>query len=131
MPESPPQVRNALRFVGALLLCLAAIGAGRADTNSAEAQKIEHLIRAVEKLGNAKFVRNGSAYDAKAAADHLRLKLRNAGQRVKTAEDFIRLCASKSSVSGKPYQIRFADGRMQTSEAFLRAKLEEMDKLKK
>jgi hypothetical protein len=120
-----------MRVLAALVLCLVAIGAARADTNAAEAQRIEHLIRAVEELPNAKFLRNGSAYDARAAADHLRLKLRNAGARVKTAEDFIRFCASKSSASGKPYRIRFADGTMQTSEAFLRARLEEMDKLRK
>ena len=117
-----------MRFLPALLLCLAAADEGRADTKTSEAQRIEHLIRAVEELPNAKFVRNGSAYDAKAAAEHLRLKLRNAGARVKTAEDFIRFCASKSSVSGKPYRIRFADGTLQTSEAFLRAKLSGLDK---
>jgi len=30
-------------------------------------------------------------------------KLREAGERIESAEDFIRLCASRSSVSGKPY----------------------------
>ena len=88
-----------------------------------EARKIEQLIAAVERLGNAKFVRNGTAYDAAKAADHLRLKLREAGDRVARAEDFIALCGSRSSVSGKPYEIVFDDGRRITSEAFLRAKL--------
>ncbi len=120
-----------MRLLLAVMLCLAALDEGRAETGASEAQRIEQLIRAVEELPNAKFLRNGSAYDAKAAADHLRLKLRNAGARVKTAEDFIRFCASKSSVSGKPYRIRFADGTTQTSEAFLRAKLAELDKLRK
>jgi hypothetical protein len=96
------------------------------SSSSLEARKIEHLIAAVAQLSDAKFVRNGAAYDAGKAADHLRLKLREAGERVATAEDFIRLCASRSSVSGKPYEIEFADGRRITSEAFLRAKLEEL-----
>ncbi|HEV8110343.1 MAG TPA: DUF5329 family protein [Burkholderiales bacterium] len=91
-----------------------------------EARKIEHLIAAVAQLGNAKFIRNGAAYDARKAADHLRLKLREAGERVETAEDFIVLCASRSSVSGKPYEIVFDDGERVTSEAFLRAKLKEL-----
>ena len=91
-----------------------------------EARKIEQLIVAVEQLGNAKFIRNGSAYDAKKAADHLRLKLREAGDRVASAEDFIVLCGSRSSVSGKPYEIVFDDGKRMTSEAFLRAKLKEL-----
>src|SRR4030095_10306532 len=72
-----------------------------------EARKIEHLIAAVAQLGNAKFIRNGAAHDAGKAAEHLRLKLREAGERVVTAEDFILLCGSRSSVSGKPYEILF------------------------
>jgi len=99
-------------------------------TPASEAQRIEYLIRSVEQLSNATFVRNGSAHDAQAAADHLRLKLRESGGRCNTADDFIRLCGSKSSISGQPYQIRFADGTLLTSEAFLRAKLEELDRLK-
>ena len=91
-----------------------------------EARKIEQLIAAVERLGNAKFIRNGASYDAAKAVDHLRLKLREAGDRVASAEDFIVLCGSRSSVSGKPYEIVFDDGKRMTSEAFLRAKLKEL-----
>lgn len=117
-----------LRFLAALVLAAAA-AAAPAQTAPAEAQKIEQLIASVERLGDAKFIRNDSAYDANAAADHLRLKLREAGTRVKSAEDFIRLVAAKSSVSGQPYWIRFADGKSVTSEAFLRARLAEIGKL--
>lgn len=58
----------------------------------------------------------------------MRTKLRIAGSHVKTAEDFIRYCASESSVSGKPYEIRFPDGRVVYSADFLRQKLREFDK---
>jgi hypothetical protein len=30
-------------------------------------------------------------------------------------------------MSGKPYQIRYADGRIETSEVFLRARLAELE----
>ena len=93
-----------------------------------EAQRIDALIRAVEELPNAKFVRNDTEHDSKQAGEHLRLKMRESRGRCKTAEDFIRVCASGSSVSGKPYRIRFADGSVQPSEAFLRAKLKELEK---
>lgn len=116
---------KALRFVefaavAALALCLTA-------ASWSEAQKIESLIQAVATLKDAQFIRNGSAYDAAAAADHLRTKLRKAGDRVKTADDFIRYCGSVSSMSGEPYQIRYADGHTVTSESFLRAKLKELE----
>ena len=90
-----------------------------------EGKRFEYLIATVEILQGANFIRNGTAYDAKAAAAHLRLKLRNAGSRVSNADDFIRICASVSSVSGKPYLIRYADGRTVTADAFLRNKLVE------
>ena len=90
---------------------------------SPEANKIQYLISSIETLNGAEFIRNGKAYDAKRAADHLRLKLKMAGDRVKTAEDFIRLCASKSSFSGKPYLIRFSDGVTMEAEVFFRNRL--------
>ena len=47
---------------------------------------------------------------------------------MKTPDDFIRLCGSVSSMSGLPYQIRYADGRVETSEAFLRARLAQLER---
>ncbi len=90
-----------------------------------EEKKIDYLIASIETLQNAQFIRNGVAYEAKAAADHLRMKRRGAGSRVTTADDFIRMCASVSSMSGTPYQIRFSDGRVVSSETFLRERLAE------
>jgi hypothetical protein len=88
-----------------------------------QAAKIDYLIGSVEQLQSAQFIRNGAAYDGRAAADHLRLKLKNAGSRVATVEDFIRLCGSASSMSGQAYQIRFADGHSVTSEQYFRQRL--------
>ena len=90
-----------------------------------EKKKIEYLISSVEKLKDAKFIRNGTEYDGKEAAEHLRMKLQNVGGRVQTADDFIRLCASKSYISGKPYRIRTSDGKTMPSEQFFREKLKE------
>lgn len=116
-----------LRYLAVLLLLAIGAHAHAGSLTPAEARKIEYLIAAIETLPNAQFIRNGTAYDAKNAAGHLRLKLQTAGSRVATAEDFIRLCASASSVSGLPYQIKFADGHTTTSEAFLRQKLADFE----
>jgi hypothetical protein len=107
-----------------LVLSISAF-AHAADSTSLEGRKIDFLIASIETLQGAQFIRNGTAHNAKDAADHLRLKLRWAGSRVSTADDFIRLCASASSASGTPYQIRFTDGRTISSEAYLRQKLAE------
>jgi hypothetical protein len=105
-----------------VLLSLAAVGDAY-GRDPQEAAKIDSLIRAVETLKGAKFLRNGREYDARAAADHLRLKLRTAADRVKTADDFIRLCGSQSSLSGEKYRIRFADGTTENTDVFFRKKL--------
>jgi hypothetical protein len=89
--------------------------------------RIAALIAAMESLEGARFIRNGSEYDAKAAADHLRLKLGKAGEQVKTAEEFIEGCASRSSITGQKYRIRRADGTEMDSGDFLRSKLKEID----
>src|SRR5215217_4690839 len=61
-----------------------------------ERQKIERLISSVQSLKDATFVRNGTEYDGKTAAEHVRTKWKAAGSKIKTARDFIRLAASKS-----------------------------------
>ncbi len=94
---------------------------------AAEDARIEYLLHSVETLKGAKFVRNGSAYDAGAAVSHLRLKLGKAGERVKTAEDFIDGLASKSSFSGKPYTIRMADGETVKTAQFFHDQLRKYD----
>ena len=88
-----------------------------------ETAKIQYLIASVEALEGAKFIRNGREYDTRAASNHLRLKLKTSGDKVRTAEDFINLCASKSSMTGELYFIRLADGTTVKSEAFFKDKL--------
>lgn len=92
-----------------------------------EAAKIEALIASVEQLRGAVFIRNGTEHDAVKAAGHLRRKLDHAGKRVKTAEQFIKHLATGSSISGKPYKIRFADGRSVDSAAFFREQLRRLE----
>jgi hypothetical protein len=110
----------------ALLLCLIPITAHARDAK--EDARIEHLISNVESLKGAVFIRNGTEYDTKAAGAHLRMKLGKGGDKVKTAEDFINGIASKSSVSGKPYQIRKPDGAVVDTKAYFYTRLKEYDK---
>jgi hypothetical protein len=70
---------------------------------------------------------SGTEYDATEAGKHLRLKLKLAGDRVKTAEDFIKICASRSSLSGDAYKIRLPDGTTVETAPFFRARLREFD----
>jgi len=94
-----------------------------AKTPLSETQKIESLITSIETLKGAVFIRNGSEYSAEQAAHHLRMKWDKAGSKVKTAEDFIDKCASRSSLSGQKYQIRFANGKTENSEDYFHDEL--------
>lgn len=115
-------MRSLLVFASVTLMIISGAIGAQADI---EQNKILFLISSVETLEGAKFIRNGSEHDGNEAADHLRMKLKMAGGRVKTADDFIRLCASKSSMSGKPYLIRFADGKTVEADVYFRDKLKE------
>jgi hypothetical protein len=88
-----------------------------------EAAKINYLLHSIESLERAQFIRNGTPYSSSDAVTHLRYKWQAAGSSVVTARDFIRECASKSSVSGIAYSIRFSDGRVVSSAEFLQQQL--------
>ena len=112
-----------------ILLTLAifalALPTNASELPPAEAAKIEYLIDSIGELEDAQFIRNGKAHEAVEAAAHLRRKLKAAGSRIRSAEDFIIRCASASSMTGRPYRIRFGDGREIDSAQFLRQKLAE------
>ena len=87
-----------------------------------EQNKIDYLIGEV-KRSPATFLRNGADHTGIRAAAHLARKLRFAGNRVQTARDFIVGIASNSETSGKPYEIRWPDGRRQPLAEWLTARL--------
>src|SRR4051794_25971203 len=99
-----------VRAVFCVALWLMAVLAAPCLVRSAEKaltenEKIETLIKNVEQLKDATFVRNGSDYDGKTAARFLRGKWQKQESEIKTAMDFINKAASVSSTSGKPYVI--------------------------
>jgi len=108
------------------LLLTAAIAAALDPQTKAE---IDQLITYVQKSG-VRFIRNGSEYSGAEGAQHLRDKLARAVDRVKTTDDFITGVASKSYLSGKPYLVKFPDGRTLPTGEWLRAHLAEMRKNK-
>ncbi len=108
-----------------LLLLMVAVPVLARDAK--EDARIDALLGKIEALEGAKFIRNGTAHEAGEAADHLRMKLKRAGERVKTAEDFIDGLATKSSFSGKAYRIRFKDGSEKETGPWLHQQLKKID----
>jgi hypothetical protein len=92
-----------------------------------EKEKIEGLIRIVEGLKYAKFIRNGSEYDSGSAAKFLRRKWETQVKEIVTARDFIEKAASNSSTSGKPYLIRLKEGKTVKFGEYLMGELKRLE----
>lgn len=97
------------RFV-VLAFFLATFGLRAADSGSLNAT-VERLLKTVEK-SDAAFIRNGDEHTGKEASEHMRRKYEHFKKSIKTPEDFIEKCATKSELSDKPYQIKTAEGKV-------------------
>ena len=73
-------------------------------------KSVETLLDRIAK-SNAVFIRNGSDHTGPEASKHLKAKFEHFRKEILTAEDFIRLAATKSMISGKPYLVKFQDGK--------------------
>jgi len=93
------------------------------DKPASEKEKIEALIKLVEGLKDARFVRNDREYDAATSAKFMRGKWEADQASIKTAKDFIVKAGSVSSTTGKPYLIRFKDGTQKKSGDYLMEQL--------
>ena len=109
-----------------LLLSLVLIAGSIATVDAAADAdtEIHALIQAVAE-SECEFNRNGSLHSAEAAAAHLELKYSRGKRYADSAEAFIERLASKSSWSGKPYQM-ICDGQAQPSGDWLTATLLKM-----
>jgi len=110
------------RLAWILLAAVATMAAGQKLTTE---QELDILLRELGASG-CKFQRNGSWYQADKAVEHLQKKrnyLVKKG-RIKTAEDFIELGASQSSMSGKPYRVACPDVPEVDSKVWLQTRLE-------
>lgn len=80
------------------------------DAAPDDRQRMNAAIERVRASGLT-FIRNGKQHSSAAAADHMAQKLKNAGGRVKTWEQFLDHIVSRSSVSGEPYEVILPDGK--------------------
>jgi hypothetical protein len=115
--------RQSPRVLGSLL-GLAFLTVASAAPPAIAQTEINYLLGFVEGSG-CEFYRNGSWYDSKRAQAHLRDKYQMlaAADQISTAEDFIEKAATKSSLSGRPYEVRCGGGEALTSNQWLRKAL--------
>ena len=111
--------------IPALTLLLLFAGSATAQTPSAKTtQEVGQLFAAL-KQSNCEFSRNGSWYSAEKASEHLQRKYDYLLKKrlVTTTESFIDLAATKSSISGKPYQVRCGKTAPVSSSSWFKSQL--------
>jgi hypothetical protein len=118
------------RFIGIIAgaaMILSAAHAGAEQGSPAAKHEVSQLLEFVAASG-CQFKRNGSWYDAGKARAHLQEKYDYLDHRgkVSTAESFIDLAASKSSISGQAYQVRCSGRPEMTSASWLSNELKRL-----
>ena len=87
------------------LLTLVFVFLSQAAFAATPVEEIDHLLAFVAG-STCTFIRNGDEYHGPEAADHIRKKYDHFKDEIASAEDFIRLAATKSEMSGRPYEVR-------------------------
>ena len=83
--------------------------------------EIQHLLQFIESSG-CEFERNGTVYDSKEARSHIERKYDYIDSRVGNTEEFIKYAATRSSMSGRKYQVA-CNGKEQASAEWLHNEL--------
>lgn len=97
-------------------------GTSATPTNTEDAL-IERLIQRVAAMTKVKFIRNGATAMSTEAANHMRDKYAYFRRAIVTAEDFLRLCGTRSEVTLQPYRVRRQVGSEQLTADLLGAEL--------
>ena len=96
----------------------------QAQTSPQATQEINSLLDFVEH-SECRFMRNGTEYPGPQARAHLEKKLEylEESDKVSSAEDFIELAATQSSMSGRAYEVRCPAG-IQPANIWLQTELQ-------
>jgi hypothetical protein len=114
-------------LIAALLAALFSCAALAVEPAPAAKVEVEALLARLATSG-CKFQRNGSWHSATEARSHLQKKYQYLldKHRVGTAEDFISLAATKSSISGAAYQVKCGAQEPVPSAAWMAGQLKEV-----
>lgn len=93
------------------------------QTDSKTEQTIQYLLSRIAD-SSLIFIRNNETYPPRDAAEHINNKYQHFKDEIKTAEDFIEKCATKSLLSGRYYQVIDKQGNKIRTHDWLMAELE-------
>lgn len=116
-------------LIAAGISLIAIVTNAQAQATPQVTQEIKGLLDFVEH-SECQFVRNGSEFPGPRARAHLEKKLNylEGKNMVNSAEDFIDLAATKSSMSGRAYEVRCPEG-VQPANTWLKRELQRQRQL--
>lgn len=96
--------------------------------NSSQAEPVDKTVQYLigyVATSDVTFIRNSGKYSAKEASGHMQKKYEHFRDEINTPEDFIKLCATRSMLTGKPYLVVNKQGEESRTSEWLTAELEE------
>ncbi len=103
---------------------------GMAQTSEPDLHTTIAYLMQYIAASNYTFIRNGKEHHIDEAVDHVKRKYDYFEDDIHTAEDFIRLCASESTMTGNPYMVKNPEGELIPTRQWLTAALENYRKNK-
>lgn len=92
--------------------------------NPAVKTEIDYLLTYIGS-SNCIYIRNNTEHSSTDAVKHISRKYKHFSDEIKTAEDFIELSASRSSLTGKDYWVRCGNSEAIKAEQWLLSELKE------
>jgi len=96
-------LRAAQYFAGILLFFF--LSGVPADVPEEQVAEVEYLLNYLADSDNCRMIRNGKSYSAKDGAKHVRRKYNYFRAEISSTEEFIEYAGTKSTKSGRPYEV--------------------------
>ncbi|MBA4417130.1 MAG: hypothetical protein C0392_04370 [Syntrophus sp. (in: bacteria)] len=116
--------RRLLITVCAILITAVTLCAEETRAQENTDETIAYLLGLVAKSDSA-FIRNGQSYPGSKATIHMKNKYKHFKNQIKTPEDFIRLAATESLLSGEPYMVKTKEGQELRCDEWMKKALKE------
>jgi hypothetical protein len=98
-------MQNFIRAGIYAIFLLGAVGTSASDLQAVQVVEINHLITYISDSG-CTFIRNGNAYSSAEAVAHINKKYAYFKADIDSAEKFIELSATQSTLTGKKYTLK-------------------------
>ena len=92
------------QYLASSLLCLF-LSSVSADVPEQQVAEVEHLIDYLADSDDCRMIRNGKSYSAEDGAEHMRRKYDYFRGEISSTEEFIEYAGTKSTMSGRLYEV--------------------------